>query len=197
MKSETIGKLALALSKAQGSIAGAKKDALNSHFKSKYADLASVWDACREALVTNELSVAQTTTMQGIEGVCVVTTLMHSSGEWMSGEIFMPVSKKDAHGFGSALTYARRYALAAIVGVSPEDDDAATAVAQVKEAKPEKSSVDADALYNAIVSSKNIEELAAAAASAAKKKAGLSEADHKRLSDAYAGMKDLFTKGAS
>ncbi len=122
-QSVTIGALAKALAAAQGVMTGAKKDSENPAFRSKYADLAAVWDACRAALSSNGLAVIQTTELQGMEGVCVVTTIAHESGEWMRGRMFIPATKKDAHGFGSACTYARRFALAAIVGVSPEDDD--------------------------------------------------------------------------
>lgn len=122
MQSESIAKLAEALSKAQGKIKGAAKDTANPFFKSKYADLASVWDACREALTENGLCVLQTTE-DGIEHVTVITTLSHSSGEWIRGRLTMKPVKNDPQGIGSAITYARRYALAAIVGVAPEDDD--------------------------------------------------------------------------
>lgn len=121
-KSSSIKELATALSKAQASISAAKKDTENGHFKSKYADLASVWEACRAALTSNGLAVVQTTKPTQ-EGVTVVTTLLHSSGEWMRGELFIRPVKSDPQGIGSALTYARRYALAAMVGVAPEDDD--------------------------------------------------------------------------
>lgn len=126
MQSETIGALAEALAKAQGKIKGATKDAENPYFKSKYADLASVWDACRDALSSHGLSVIQTTD-DAPEGVTVVTTLAHSSGEWIRGRMTLKPVKSDPQGVGSATTYARRYALAAIVGVAPEDDDGAAA----------------------------------------------------------------------
>jgi hypothetical protein len=122
MQSESIAALAAALSKAQGAIKGASKDTANPFFKSKYADLASVWDACRDALSANGLSVIQTTD-DGAEGVTVITTLAHSSGEWVRGKLTMKPAKNDPQGVGSAITYARRYALAAMVGVAPEDDD--------------------------------------------------------------------------
>lgn len=121
--SPTVGKLFEALSKAQGEILGAKKDATNPHFKSAYADLASIWDACRRQLAAHNLCVIQTTKPIGGNGVCIVTTLGHSSGEWIRGELYLPSSKADAQGFGSAITYGRRYALSAMVGVAPEDDD--------------------------------------------------------------------------
>lgn len=122
-QSETVGKLFEALSKAQSKIEGAKKDSKNPHFGNKYADLASVWDACRKALTEQGLCVVQTFEPAGIEGTVVVTTLGHSSGEWVRSKLYVPLTKRDAQGLGSAVTYGRRYALAAIVGVSPEDDD--------------------------------------------------------------------------
>lgn len=122
MQSESIAKLAEALSKAQGKIKGAAKDTANPFFKSKYADLASVWDACRDQLSAHGLSVIQTTE-DGLEYVTIITTLSHSSGEWIRGRLTMKPVKNDPQGVGSAITYARRYALAAIVGVAPEDDD--------------------------------------------------------------------------
>ncbi len=121
--SPTLGALFEALAKAQATIDGAKKESTNPHLKSKYADLASVWAACRSALPANGLCVLQTTRECGSAGVTVVTTLGHRSGEWIRGTLYMPASKPDAQGFGSAITYARRYGLAAIVGISPEDDD--------------------------------------------------------------------------
>lgn len=115
--------LAAALSKAQGQIKGAKKDADNPFFKSKYADLASTWDACREALSANELAITQVPDM--IDGILHLrTTLHHSSGETISGTMIMQLSDKaNAQQLGSLITYYRRYALSAIVGIAPEDDD--------------------------------------------------------------------------
>jgi hypothetical protein len=120
--SNTLKELAGALAKAQTQVKGAKKDASNPFFKSNYADLASVWDACREALTSNGLSVVQ---FPGYgNGVATLeTVLLHSSGEWMSATAGAPVGKQDAQGVGSVLTYLRRYALAAVASVSPEDDD--------------------------------------------------------------------------
>lgn len=131
MQSETIGELAAALSKAQADITGALKDSNNPFFKSKYADLASCWDACRRQLSANGLAVIQTTRNTDA-GLMLTTTLAHSSGEWIAGE--MPVLTKDAspQAQGSGLTYARRYALAAIVGLAQIDDDAEAAQARGK-----------------------------------------------------------------
>lgn len=103
---------------------GALKDSANPFFKSRYADLASVVEAIRAAFSANGLSYIQTVEPSDKDEVRVETTLLHSSGEWIScGILSLPVSKIDAQGYGSALTYARRYSLSAAVGVAPEDDD--------------------------------------------------------------------------
>ena len=122
LKSDNINELGSALAKAQGAIEGALKDTANPFFKTKYADLSSVWDACRQQLTVNGLSIVQTPT-EADNGIGVETMLIHASGQWLSNTFTMPVSKADAQGVGSAITYARRYALAAMVGVAPEDDD--------------------------------------------------------------------------
>jgi len=121
-QSEQLNELAAALSKAQGQIEGAKKDSANPFFKSKYADLASVWEACRKPLADNGLSIIQCPE-ESENGIAIETMLLHSSGQWKSSRYSMPVSKVDAQAVGSAITYGRRYALAAMVGVAPEDDD--------------------------------------------------------------------------
>lgn len=126
-----VGDLAEALAKAQGGITGARKDSANPFFKSKYADLASVWDACREHLSANNLAVIQTM-VPAASGITVITTLVHSSGQWIRGELNMVPVKNDPQGIGSCITYARRYALAAIVGVAQVDDDANSAQGHTK-----------------------------------------------------------------
>ena len=131
LQSESINELAAALAKAQGRIKGALKDTSNPFFKSKYADLASVWEACRSALSENGLSVVQTTTCDNPESVTVETQLIHSSGQWIRGCLTMRPAKSDPQGIGSTITYARRYGLAAIVGVAPEDDDGNAASGQM------------------------------------------------------------------
>jgi hypothetical protein len=123
--SETIGKLGEALSKAQATMLEAKEDAKNPFFKSNYADLTSVWRACRKSLTENGLCVSHSTILQG-EEIFLVTKLIHSSGEWIGGYYPLMLAKRDPQSMGSAITYAKRYALAAIVGVcvEGEDDDA-------------------------------------------------------------------------
>jgi hypothetical protein len=121
--SESIKELAMALAKAQAQLRPAIKDSANPFFKNKYADLSSVWEACRDALHAHGLAVVQAP-LSTEAGAGVETMLLHSSGEWMSETLILPLAKNDPQGAGSAITYARRYALAAFVGVCPEDDDA-------------------------------------------------------------------------
>jgi hypothetical protein len=121
-RSESFAALAAALAKAQGEIVGASKDKTNPHFKSNYADLAAVWDACRGPLSKNGLAVLQPAVADGAR-VTVTTILTHSSGEWVESELTMTAAQSNPQGLGSCITYARRYALAAMVGVAPEDDD--------------------------------------------------------------------------
>ncbi len=133
-QSATIGKLAEALAKAQSKLLPAAKDSENPFFKSKYADLASVWEACRAALTENGLAVVQLAHSTE-KGVGVETMLVHSSGEFISESLEVPAAKHDAQAFGSAITYARRYGLAAMVGVAPEDDDGNAAAKAAQPAK--------------------------------------------------------------
>ena len=135
-QSESIADLAAALSKAQASITGALKDSANPFFKSKYADLASCWDACRKPLTDNGLAVIQT--IEAGEGRAVlVTTLAHSGGEWIKS--YCPILTKDdsPQALGSAITYARRYALAAMCGLAQVDDDAEAAQGRHKVSAPQ------------------------------------------------------------
>lgn len=123
--SESVAAIAGALAKAQGAMGGAAKGKTNPHFKSRYADLEAVVDALKEALSNNAIAYFQAlkTNQEGKLGV--ETMLLHSSGEWLLGgdECFVPVSKNDPQGFGSATTYLRRYSLMAACGIAPEDDD--------------------------------------------------------------------------
>ena len=124
-KSESIKELAVALSKMQSEIRGYKEDSNNPFFKSKYGDLTSVWAAIRESLTKNNLSVVQTMGMSDKEGYVIVETmLLHSSGEYITGRLELKPDKPGPQAIGSAVTYGRRYSLAAITGIAPEDDDA-------------------------------------------------------------------------
>ena len=121
-QSEQIGELAKALAQAQGEIMPALKDNNNTYFKSKYAALTSVWSACRPALTKYGIAICQTT--DEINGkLMLITTMMHTSGQWIRSYMPILAAKQDAQSMGSAISYARRYALAAIAGVTAEDDD--------------------------------------------------------------------------
>ena len=125
-KSESIASLAAALAKAQGEMENAGKNSENSHFKSKYADLAEILNTVRPVLSKHGLAVTQFPAFEG--GTAHVETILtHASGEWMSGTCSAPVQKSDPQGVGSALTYLRRYSLAAVCGLAQEDDDGHTA----------------------------------------------------------------------
>jgi len=130
--SEQINELAAALSKAQGEITGAIRDSTNPHFRSKYADLSSVWDAIRAPFAKHGLSIVQGLSSNE-SGVQCETLLAHSSGQWISSTLTIPADKQNAHGYGSAATYARRFGLQAIAGIAPIDDDGNAAVAATPE----------------------------------------------------------------
>nr|DAP60192.1 MAG TPA: ERF superfamily protein [Caudoviricetes sp.] len=144
LKSEQINELAAALAKAQGQIEGAKKSSSNPFFKSKYADLAECWNTCREALTANEISVIQMPEEINENGRLNITTMLaHSSGQYISSTLTMTVTKLDPQAIGSAITYGRRYALAAMVGLAQEDDDGEKAMArqEKKDKKPVESPI--------------------------------------------------------
>jgi hypothetical protein len=115
--------LSAALVAALAEIGGASKDKVNPHFKSKYADISSVIDAIKPALAKYGLGFTQHS-QPSEDGVIVETVVHHRSGDRLGlGALFVPANKRDAQGFGSALTYARRYSLMTAFGVPAEDDD--------------------------------------------------------------------------
>ena len=132
--SEHLTELFAALAKAQGQITNAEKNRTNLFYKSTYADLAACWDACRKPLSDNGLCLIQMPRITP-EGWLLETMLAHSSGQWISDEMTMPVSKQDAQGFGIAITYLRRYALCAVLGIASEDEDGSGAVSGDLQAK--------------------------------------------------------------
>ncbi|MCW5676262.1 MAG: ERF family protein [Xanthobacteraceae bacterium] len=133
---ENLKELAMALAKAQAEMKNATLNKVNPHFKSKYADLAEIIDTTRETLAKHGLSVVQTTLVN--DGVFVLrTTLLHTSGQFIHGDYPLPMVLDKPQAMGSALTYARRYSLAAIANISAEeDDDANAAQAEGKNIKP-------------------------------------------------------------
>jgi hypothetical protein len=122
-RSDTIANLATALAKAQGQMENAKKDSNNPFFKSKYADLSSVIEAIKKPFSDNGLSYTQCAEFDENNFVVVETIVFHESGEWISSKLRMRPTKEDPQGMGSCITYARRYGLQALVGLSAEDDD--------------------------------------------------------------------------
>jgi len=127
--SETLGKLAEALAKAQTAMKAAEFDGKNPHFKSRYATLAAIMEACRYQLAINGIAIVQGTSFADGKA-CVSTRLIHSSGEWIEDTLAIMPTKNDPQGIGSALTYARRYSLSALVGIVADDDDDANAASQ-------------------------------------------------------------------
>jgi hypothetical protein len=121
--SELINELANALCNAQGQMGGAVKDSSNPFFKSSYADLTSVIKAIKQPFADNGLSYTQFP-ISNENGVGVSTRLMHISGQYLEMEYTLPTVKKDPQSAGSAITYARRYALQSIAGIPTADDDA-------------------------------------------------------------------------
>lgn len=125
----TVKSIATALAKAQLQMGKALKTSSNPHFKSKYADLASVMDACMEALNSNGIAVIQPVETETENGLSVTTVFIHGeSGESLHNHVPLVVSKNDMQGYGSAMTYARRYGLMMMAGLAPEEDDGNAAV---------------------------------------------------------------------
>lgn len=120
--SNTIVKLATALNKAQRNIGSATKGSANPFFKSKYADLGSVMEACKEALNEQGISVLQPV-VSDLSGDYVETMLLHESGEYMASRMKLLVAKPNMQEFGSAVSYARRYGLQSMVFIPAADDD--------------------------------------------------------------------------
>ena len=116
-------KIATALVKAQKAFGPALKSSTNPHFKSRYADLAACVEAVIDALNENGIALVQHS-HECADGIIIETIFIHESGEMISGgKLHVPATKQDAQGYGSAMTYARRYSLQAACGIAPEDDD--------------------------------------------------------------------------
>lgn len=136
--SESINKIAPALLKAQRAIKFAVKDSQNPHFRSTYADLSSVIEACKPALNEAGIVFIQMAEPCDPGSIALTTRLIHESGEWIESTATCAAAKPDAQAFGSATTYLRRYTLASAVGLYQDDDDgnAGTASKQNQDSKP-------------------------------------------------------------
>ena len=129
--SETIGKIAGALAKAQSGMTMIECNSSNPFFNSKYASLSAVLEVALPKLNENGIALVQGNRWDANDnGFFITSMLIHSSGEWIKSEIRMPISKKDAHGIGAATTYGRRYLLSSMVGVAQADDDGNGAIQQ-------------------------------------------------------------------
>jgi hypothetical protein len=131
--SDSLTKIAPALTKALGEIHNATKDSKNPHFKSSYASLVAVIDATKDTLAAHGLTVIQAPGWVDSR-VTVTSRILHSSGEWIESTAEAPVPKADPQGVGSAVTYLRRYSLAALCGITQEDDDGNAASAPPRRA---------------------------------------------------------------
>jgi len=137
MRSETIKELVTALTAFQGKMTAVRKDSINPFYKSKYASLDTIWETIRKPLSENGLSIAQTINL--IEGKRVLeTTLYHISGEWISGVQLVNPVRDDPQALGSAISYARRYSLSAMLGIVADEDDDAESATPKKSKAPEK-----------------------------------------------------------
>lgn len=133
-KSVSIQNIAIALAAVQAELKGAKKTQDNPYFNSTYADLGEVWETCRELLSKNGLSVLQLPCMQG-DKQALTTLVMHVSGEWIQSTVVLNPVKSDPQSAGAAVTYWRRFSLAAAIGIHQEDDDGN--VASGRDSKPQ------------------------------------------------------------
>lgn len=133
--SETFQELFKALIAAQAQIKPAKKSATNSHLRNRYATLSDVWEALHPALAANSLAVLAFPTFEG-NSVSTTIKIIHSSGEWISHTVTIPVERAGAQAVGSALTYAKRYALTNIFCISADEDDDGNAASGLTQQKP-------------------------------------------------------------
>ena len=156
-----IGKnIAAAFVKAQRAFGPALKTSTNPHFKSKYADLANCVEAVVDALNANGIALMQRT-FECKDGVMVETVFVHESGEVMEcGMLHVPAGKQDPQGYGSALTYARRYSLLAATGLAPEDDDAnaASRKTEIKSTVNENQILDLLAVMDEVTTIKELQQ---------------------------------------
>ncbi|SPA44645.1 ERF family protein [Cupriavidus taiwanensis] len=151
--------ISAAFVKAQQAFAPALKSSSNPHFKSKYADLAACVEAVIDALNGNGIAVIQRPVLCD-NGVTVETVFVHESGETLSGGVLhVPAQKQDAQGYGSALTYCRRYGLMAACGIAPEDDDGNAAVAAQQKPKAQPKQAPAVNMADAAVAIRESEDL--------------------------------------
>ena len=156
--SELINELAEALGKAQSQMTGAKKASANPFFKSKYSDLSQVMEAISKPFADNDLCFVQGAEADELR-VAVSTRIIHKSGQWIESTTILPPTKPDAQGWGSAITYAKRYGLQALAGVPSVDDDGNAAVNHTKPSKPKAGSVKINDIKAKFEACKTVDDL--------------------------------------
>lgn len=140
-QSESIDQLAAAVANVQAELEPAAKNSENPHVKKRYADIAAVYAAIKEVMPKHGIAVVQTMMPDEANYARVRTTLMHKSGQWIAGECRMPCDRQGGvQGMGSAITYARRYSLSAMVGVVSEDDDDGIGAMPRRQSEPARQS---------------------------------------------------------
>lgn len=190
LQEQDMKQIAAAFIKAKKAFAPAIKNASNPHFRSKYADLAACIEAVDEPFLNAGIAMYQET-FEDATGVTVETVLLHESGESMRcGKLHVPASKQDPQGYGSALTYARRYSLMAACGIAPEDDDGNAATKQTQ-AKPKNNVLDDAAAIAAMRSAPDVQTLNKYYQSAMER---ASNEQAQTLEAAYAVAKDVLEK---
>ena len=187
-----MNKIAPAFIKAKQAFGPALKDKTNPAFRSKYADLGACLEAVDDALLANGIAMYQET-FEDLTGVTVETVFLHESGETIrSGKLHVPAAKQDPQGYGSALTYARRYSLMTACGIAPEDDDgnAATKAPAARQQAPAPKPVDIKPLVSAMEAATSMEELQATFKSAWKESRGSADvkASYDSLKGKYTSM---------
>ncbi len=199
--STTITEISKALVKAQEELTNVVTNSTNPHFKSKYADLASVRDSATPVLNKNGLAVIQPAE-GGHESVSVTTRLIHTSGEWMESTLTIKPDKPNAQGVGSAITYARRYMFMSLVGIAPEDDDGNEATKTSSEPKYERPKPvptpskhpDSEMWYKAIrgmLTSKQVSREDIASLNLGEATAAYEKDDHETLRLMHSGLADI------
>lgn len=193
--SNEIDKIAPSLLKAQKMIRFAAKDAKNPHFRNDYATLESVIDAVKDALNNNGIMFMQTPSPSDDGRLHLTTRLIHESGQWVQDTAVVSLQKQDAQGFGSAMTYLRRYSLSAITGLYQADDDGQEASKPAPKAavKPMDDG-EVDACKWAMLECDGLEALKSIFAAAYKR---ANEDQQKQLKAAYDSAKTNLTKEAA
>jgi hypothetical protein len=193
--SDTLGKFATAMAKAQATMGGAAKDSRNPHFNSAFADLASVVNAVKGPLSTNGIAFVQMPSSTG-DLVSVTTRLVHSSGEWMQCTLSARPRKNDPQGVGSVVTYLKRYTLQAMCGVPSEDDDGNAGSREPEPRRPERRPVDTSKAIAAIEAVWTEHYTGTIHAFASSKQWALSALDGDELRDLYRAVGAGTVKGA-